>query len=40
MSAINHIIYSFRTRRSWNPNVLQKRLYSETLDDFVHSYEN
>ena len=40
MSVIEKIINLFRTRRSWNPNVLQKRLYSETLDDFVHSFEN
>ena len=24
-----------RTRRTWDPNVLHKRLYSATLDDFV-----
>ena len=29
------ILVMDRTRRTWDPNVLHKRLYSATLDDFV-----
>lgn len=33
-----HFIWvTYRTRRTWDPNVLHKRLYSATLDDFVSS---
>lgn len=29
------ILVMDRTRRTWDPNVLHKGLYSATLDDFV-----
>mmetsp|Transcript_10033 Transcript_10033/g.13148 ORF Transcript_10033/g.13148 Transcript_10033/m.13148 type:complete len:128 (+) Transcript_10033:21-404(+) len=33
----NNVSHSERkTRRSWKPNVQSKKLWSETLDEFVH----